>query len=486
MGIFGFLSDSDKRRFHPVHKSIVREFNKIRNEDKSHRLCHAPFKSMTFMHTGAMQVCWYNKLFPLGHYPENNLQEIWFSERSKKLRDFIKHNDLSYGCVDCRKNINEKNFFNVGAWRYDFLPESDNDYPASIDFQISNACNLQCIMCNGEYSATVRTQRENKQPYKSQYDDDFFRQILPFIPHLREASFSGGEPFFAKEFSRVWDLMIEHNPAIRCSVSTNGTIFNQKTEYYLESLAFNIAFSLDAIDQETYCRIRINANYDNVMAHLEKFYQYTLRKNTDFTVKMCALQQNWHDIPNLTRFVDERDMLFLFNTVFYPPYSAIWSMRSEKIEEVINHLKKFTLKGGSYVQNQNATCYQDLIRQIEGWKRDADIREQEGFYQKGIEELKDIFLTKVQNYIEEELKYLGKDCPVNMRLIEELVDNLIREAPNSDVALKGMQFYASARVERWLSEIVARTYEKNLDRFLQIGLHRPPEKSGMASCTPNI
>lgn len=473
MHVFDFFSNPNKNRYHPIKKRIIHDFNKIRNNDKTHRLCHAPFKSMTFFHTGAVLACWYNKLFPLGNYPEDSIHDIWFSKRSETLRNFISHNDLSYGCPDCRKNLNDKNFYNVGAWRYDFLPEGDSEFPVSIDFQISNSCNLQCVMCNGEYSGNVRTNRENRELYKPAYDEDFFRQISSFVPYLKEASFSGGEPFFAKEFARVWDLFIELNPQINCSVSTNGTIFNDRTRYYLDALPFNIALSLDAITPEVYNKIRINANYDSVMENMEKFINYTQERKTEFTVKVCAMQQNWHDIPALIKFVNERDLPFLFNTVFYPPYCSLWSMSYLKLKEIAEYLKKFPLAAESATQKKNATCYQDLIRQIEDWGKEAKIREESGFYEKGIIELKNIFLSNIEQYIEEELKYLGSDCPVNLKEIEQLIENLIDKAPSPEIALKGMQFYASARVERWISEIVVRTFEKNYDRFVQIGLYEP-------------
>lgn len=469
MIFFKRSKQSKESIYHPIDSKTIRQYNTIRSRDKRKLLCHAPFKSMTFFHTGDVLACWYNKLFSLGKYPEDTIHEIWFSKRAEKLRDFIKHNDLSYGCSDCRKALNAKNFNSVGAWRYDFLPDQENEFPVSLDFQISNECNLQCIMCNGEYSANVRTHRENQDLYKNPYNDKFFEQIVPFIPHLKEASFSGGEPFFANEFYELWDLIISLNPKINISVTTNGNIYNDKVQKYLNALPFNISLSLDAITETTYKQIRVNGNLNIVLKNLQIFSDYAKSKGTGFGVKICPMRQNWHEIPELSKYLNDKDISFQYNTVIYPPYCALWSLRVDKLDEIIKYLKKFTLNENSDTQKQNAARYIDLIRQIEDWKNDALKREKMNYYNLTTQQLSEIFINNVQAYLEEELNYLKGESPMQIDTLKELASKLIKDSPSEEIAYKGMQFYASVPIERWLGEIEIRDYEKNLDRFVQVG-----------------
>lgn len=469
MSFWKFPSEKKNNKFHPIDKKTIRGFNKTRSANKTDRLCHAPFKSMCFFHTGDVLACWYNKLFPLGKYPDDSIHDIWFSKRAETLRDYIRHNDLSYGCSDCRKNLIAKNFYSVYASRYDFLPDKMNEYPVSLDFQISNTCNLQCIMCNGEYSAKVRANRENQELYVNPYDENFFQQIETFIPQLKEASFSGGEAFLINAYYRIWDMMIALNPKIIISVTTNGNLLNDKILKYLNALSFNITVSLDAITDETYSKIRVGGNFKTAMNNIQKLHEYTKSKGTDFSVKTCAMRQNWHELPELSTFLNEKNIYFQYNTVVYPPYCSLWNLPSEKLTEIITFLRKYSLSTHTVFQRENATRYLGLIHQLEGWHNDALKREKNNFFQLSVDQLSEMFINNVRKYLDEELNYLKDENPVPIEKYINLIENLVNDSPTKEIALQGMQFYAAAPIDRMLAEIEIRDYEKNRDRFMQIG-----------------
>lgn len=475
MSPWKFSSGKVSSRFNPVGKKIISEFNKIRSPDRIDHLCHAPFKSMCFFHTGDVLACWYNKLFPLGRYPDDSIHNIWFSDRADKLRNFIKHNDLSYGCADCRKSLRSGNYYSVYAHRYDFLPDKTNEYPVSMDFQISNTCNLQCIMCNGEYSAKVRADREKQEHYKNPYDENFFRQIAPFIPHLKESSFSGGEVFLIKEYYRIWDMMISLNPKIVVSATTNGNMLNEKILKYLDALSFNVTVSMDAITEETYSKIRVNGDFNTVIKNIQTLSGYTKEKGTGFSVKICPMRQNWHELPELSNFLNEKDIYFQYNTVVYPPYCSLWNHSSAKLEEIIKFLRKYSLSADTVFQKGNISRYLGLICQLEGWHKEAQMREKSNFFNLSVDPLLELFIENVQNYLAAELNYLKDENPLQIDKIKNLARKLVMDSPSEEVALRGMQYYASAPVERLLAEIEIRDYEKNRDRFLQAGLMEDTE-----------
>ena len=64
-------------------------------------------------------------------------------------------------------------------------------------------------MCDGNHSSAIRAHRENRLPMPRLYSDDFLESTRPYLAHLDQAKFLGGEPFLVTEHFRLWDMMIE-------------------------------------------------------------------------------------------------------------------------------------------------------------------------------------------------------------------------------------------------------------------------------------
>ncbi|MDD2634977.1 MAG: radical SAM protein [Bacteroidales bacterium] len=459
-----------KNKWNSVDKTIVREYNSFRPKSKQKLLCHAPFKTLCFSHSGDVLACWYNKMFPLGKYPQDTIKSIWFSDKAKTLRNHIKNNDLSYGCYDCKRNLENRNFFAAGLSRYDFLPEQKGKYPISMDFQVSEKCNLQCIMCNGEFSEKVRHLREQKAKIQRPYDDQFYEQLKEFIPYLKEASFSGGEPFVGIEFYRIWDMIIELNPNIRLSVTTNGNVNNEKVKHYLNRLNFNITLSLDAIDSEIYKKIRIGGNLSVFLENLKYFHAYCKQKSTDFNIKTCAMQQNWHDLPKLAEFLNRLEIPFLYNTVFYPPDCSLWNLPSIQLKEILTYFRSnFVLHDDTYIKITNSKRIKDLINQIERWLNESIENEKLGINEMSLTELIQNFLNKVHEFIEKDSIGFKHSYPFSHKEISDIIHKLVNESVSEDTSIKALRYFGSAPVDRIISEFRIRDFESIKDRFLQAG-----------------
>jgi len=322
-----------------IDKDLLKNYNKIREKSKRKFFCLAPFSTIFFTEYGEILPCYYNKNIVFGKYPEDDPLDAWFGNKMETLRERILKSDLSYGCQDCYNYLIQNNYYSAGAWKYDYLPINKGKYPISLDFQISNICNLSCIMCNGEYSKTVRQKREMKEVYDNPYDDSFVTKIRPLIPHLKEAAFTGGEVFLIKIYYDIWDAIIEINPDIRISITTNGTILNSRVKEYLEKLDFNITISLDSVYKENFEQIRRFSDFDKFIQNFEYFVDYTRRKKTLFTVKICPMRQNSHELPDIIRYLNSKNVSFLFNNVIFPPYCALWNLPSKKLKSIISLLE---------------------------------------------------------------------------------------------------------------------------------------------------
>ena len=383
------------KKYKPINASILSEYNSVRHQNQDNSLCYAPFKSLRFSQSGNVLACCFNRGFSLGKYPENTLHEIWFGSRNSELKTYIKNKDLSLGCGECSRRIENRLFNLSGAFQYDYLSElKSGKYPAMFDFEISNICNLECVMCTGENSSSIRAKRDNLPAYKQHYDSQFVEQLKEFVPHLKEARFSGGEPFLIPIYYDIWEMLIKENPEIKISVLSNATILNERVKNLLARGNFQVSVSFDSLNKETYEKIRRNANFDEAFSNLDFFYNYSLERNTTFIINVCPQQSNWKEIPSIVRYCNEKKILLILHIVVFPPSESLWALGSVKLKEIPAYLENEKIKENSQVGSRNLASFNQFINQIRQWTTEAFI----------IEEKKKELYNKTENELLERLQ----------------------------------------------------------------------------------
>lgn len=349
-------------------KSIITEYNLVRNKNQRKKICHAPFKSLRFSQSGNVLACCFNRGFVLGKYPEKSIHDIWFGKDIKMLRKHINNHDLSYGCCECSRRIENSLFDLSGSLQYDYLAEfGESKYPLMFDFEISNVCNLECVMCLGENSSTIRTNREKLPPYKNHYDNNFVEQIKEFIPYLKEVRFSGGEPFLTPLYYKIWDMIMQINPKIEISILTNATILNDRIKKMLDRGNFHVSVSFDSFQKENYERIRKNAVFEKALENMEYFYSYALIKNKTFNLNVCAMRNNWKDIPKIFQYCNEKNIIVILHTVLFPPAESLWASGSSLLKEILDYFGKENIQSDSSIGKKNIKSYIQFLNQIKKW-----------------------------------------------------------------------------------------------------------------------
>jgi MoaA/NifB/PqqE/SkfB family radical SAM enzyme len=357
--------------------SILHEYNLTRKTHDTSVVCHAPFSAINFEQNGNATACCYNRQHVLGTYPQHTIKEMWTGKAAKKLREYIRNNDLSGGCKLCAAQLNAKNFSGVHAKLFDAYVDKTKkfEYPKILEFEISNTCNLECTMCSGYYSSSIRKNREQAEELISPYDDKFVQQLEEFIPHLTDARFLGGEPFLINIYYDIWERIAQLNPEMTIHITTNGTILNNKAKQLLEKMRCNINLSIDSMDPENYARIRKNGKLEKVMENFRYFKEYTASKNTYLTFAVCPMTDNWKDLPDILEFCNSERVGLYFSTVIYPVEVSLRSLTIEKLNEVIEYLESklpaFTVFPNS---TQNVKNYKGLINQLRQWAVQGEAR----------------------------------------------------------------------------------------------------------------
>ncbi len=359
---------------------IVREYDKMRYlKDKRH-ICHAPFNNMYFNIRGEAAPCWLT-LTEADKFPEKSLRDIWFGEKFQQIRKHVEKTDLSYKCNTCKQNLERGNYVSVLSKLYD-LPYQLQKYPSQMEFELSNICNLECVMCKGELSSTIRKNREQLPAIQTPYDDAFVDQLEEFIPHLKEAKFLGGEPFLIETYFEIWERMIAINPDIKIHITTNGSVWNNRVQRILDKLNCQITLSLDSVVKETYESIRIRANFDKVMENFHHFLDYSKERKVWYGMSVNPMQQNWWEMPGYVEFCNEHNVPVWFNTIVYPHKNALWTLPPDELGKVYGELSATGMPSQKNANestfNNNSTNYRNLLEgQIKSWWKEAQQREQE-------------------------------------------------------------------------------------------------------------
>lgn len=286
----------------------------------------------------------------------------------RRLRDMIIGN--STGLATRKIIINEiKKYFifskppkkNAGI----ALP---TDFPRCIEFELSNTCNLECTMCFGDFSSSIRKNRENRPPLPMYYDDNFVQQLELFIPHLWESKFFGGEPFLVPIYYDIWEKMIQINPSVTIYITTNCTILNERVKRVLEKLNVGLIISIDSFQKETYEAIRQNANYERVMENLKYFEAISKKRGQIMSIAVCPMIPNWREIPGMVAICNRKGHHIYFNTVWFPLEASLRSLSSASLSEIITFYEYYQFEEDNVIARYNIGKFKSMINQLKKWQ----------------------------------------------------------------------------------------------------------------------
>lgn len=327
-----------------MEESLRKKFDKHRSfEGKAFRsVCYAPFVSLNFTFNGDVRVCCYNVKHKLGNILNNTIDEMWSGAQISVLRDALKRYEFGPGCDLCYFRSTSGVFDNLHIKNYEGLdvPSETPAWPRKMEFEISNTCNLECVMCTGRFSSTIRARREKLPPLPRIYSDEILNSFRKYLPHLETMDFLGGEPFLITEYDRIWQMLIEDDLHPVCHVVTNATQWNRRVERILEQLPMSIGVSLDGITAETYEGIRINAKFNEVFENAKRFRAYARKKKSPFMLGFCLMRQNWHEFGSFCLMADEWDCLAYVNTVSQPPQFGVYNMATDELRKVLASMEQ--------------------------------------------------------------------------------------------------------------------------------------------------
>ena len=128
----------------------------------------------------------------------------------------------------------------------------------SVIIEPTNICNLRCPLCPSFKSNRVKGKM-------SLNDFKIIVQKLPLSTRTVHLYLSG-EPLINDECFKMISILKEKN--LNTSMSTNGTLLEQKIDEILDSQLSELIIGLDGATEKTYKKYRIGGNFSKVIANI--------------------------------------------------------------------------------------------------------------------------------------------------------------------------------------------------------------------------
>ncbi len=188
--------------------------------------------------------------------------------------------------------------------------EKLTQHPTHIDFELSYGCNLRCPMCVFGLDVNERP----KEPEKKQRDlsiDSIKNVITEGIPvGLKSIGVSYyNEPLLKKG---VLDLC---RWALKAGILdihfvTNATLLTEEISRQILDIGITrLSFSLDAISRETYAKVRVGADYDQVHSNINRFLELKRQGGYDLPLTRVSLVRtrlNEHEVEEFIAYWKDR------------------------------------------------------------------------------------------------------------------------------------------------------------------------------------
>lgn len=184
-------------------------------------------------------------------------------------------------------------------------------YPRRLVLELTNACNLNCVMC-GRNAANFKP---------TVFDMDVFKSLEPLMDTIEEVTLMGwGEPTIHPHFNEMLEIINRHSARkYFCSNGMNlQNIKNAIFDYNVDVFAV----SLDGATDETNSRIRRGSKIEQITRDLKEIVEIKKERGLKYpwiNFVFCAMQSNIHELPDLVRLAAEigiEEVKVVYLTVF--------------------------------------------------------------------------------------------------------------------------------------------------------------------------
>lgn len=184
-------------------------------------------------------------------------------------------------------------------------------YPQRLVLELTNACNLRCIMCGrdeAEFKPTV-------------FKLDYLKKMEHILHIIEEVTLFGwGEPTMHPQFIEI--LKYLNDFPVRKYFVTNGMKLDKIKDAIFNYHVDIIAVSLDGANAETNDRIRAGGNFETILNNIKEIQNEKKNRNLEYPYMnfvMALMDSNIEQLPDLIRLAHQlglQEVKGVYLTVF--------------------------------------------------------------------------------------------------------------------------------------------------------------------------
>jgi molybdenum cofactor biosynthesis enzyme MoaA len=299
-----------------------------------------PFVGMQASHRGNGLCCASNKRF------RQPAKEFWEGKYIDEVRNKMIKGELVEDCTGCynlesQGKISSRNHYNAV---YKNLETGRT--PTALDLDLSNLCNLQCVMCGPDRSSQWAKELGHKEITKTTKKE--LDEICALSSALKHLTIQGGEPSLMPEFEYYFEYLKDKKLIQNIHLDCISNLTNINSRFYqllddFKSVDLNV--SIDSFgDANNY--IRYPSNFEKIEKNLLALIDKDVQVNLQVTLQILSLYR-FTDFLRWTTSIqtafEEKNKVLGINLSYVsdPEFLSIQNAPKKLKQKFINDLKNY-------------------------------------------------------------------------------------------------------------------------------------------------
>lgn len=230
--------------------------------------------------------------------------------------------------------------------------------PIDVSLEVTNSCNLHCIMCREHPSLNGKAITLNANP-------KIKKELGAALKKAKQVGLFGwGEPLLFPNYGNLIKELRSLNPKACLSFTTNGQLLTPALiEQIIDAKIDFIIVSIDSADPKTYESIRRGASFARLVRNIELFNEIKSKRNASkplLWMEVVIMRNNINQLLDILEFARAKKFLAItLEWVRNVPdlLVADYSPYAEEIKNFFARAKEYGIKLiGPFVQHRPDLC----------------------------------------------------------------------------------------------------------------------------------